>query len=155
LHGSQADVQIEQLPQGNVKGTNAASNRSRKRAFNSDKVFLEGGDGVFGQPVVEPILCGLAGEDFKPEDFASTFVGFLNGSVKDPFAGSPNVWTCAIASNEGDYGIVWTLDDAIVSRDFTSSGRPNVFVCHSAAPREEGIKNKNTASSQSVILKTL
>jgi hypothetical protein len=93
----------------------------------------------------------LAGEYFKPGDFPSAFVGSLNGSIKDPFAGGPDVWTCAVASNEWDYRIVWTLDHTLVSRDFTSSGRLNVFVCHSAAPREEGIKNQNMAFSQSVI----
>jgi hypothetical protein len=144
------------LPQSNVQGPNPPSDRRCKRAFNSDEVFFEGGDGVFGEPIVEAIFCGLSGEDLKPGDLARTLVRFVDSGVKYPFARSPNIRTCAIPTDERDYGIIGTLDDPVVSCDFVSNGRLNVLVCHSAAPREGEIyKNQNREESQSVKQKTL
>jgi hypothetical protein len=118
LYGSQADVQIEQLPQSNVQGPDAPSDGRCKRAFDSNQVFLEGGHGVFGEPIVEAIFCGLPGEDLKPGDLARTLVRFLDSGVEYPFARSPNIRTCAIPTDERDYGIIRTLDDTVVSCDF-------------------------------------
>jgi hypothetical protein len=134
LYGSETDVQIEQLTQGDIQGTNPASDRRRKRPLNTDEEFLEGGYGVLGEPIIEAIFSGLTCKDFKPHDFARAFISFFDSGIEYPFTGGPNVWAGAIAPDERDYGIIRALNDTVVRGDFISSGRLNVEICHSAAP---------------------
>ena len=68
LHRPQADVEIEHLAQRDVERADAAADRRGERAFDADEIFLERLDGVVGQPVVELVLGGLAGEDLEPGD---------------------------------------------------------------------------------------
>ena len=84
LHRAQADVEIEHLAQGDVERADAAADRRGQRPFDADQKFLEGLDGVVGQPVVEFFEGLLAGENLEPGDFPRAAVGCLHRGVEDP-----------------------------------------------------------------------
>src|SRR5207237_9496171 len=99
-HGTHADVQIEQLPQGDVQRSDAAADRRRQRTFAADVVLAERVDGLVGQPRVELREALFAGEHLEPRDAASAAVRVLHGGVEDANARAPDVAAGAVAFDE-------------------------------------------------------
>jgi len=130
LHRAQADVEIEHLAEGHVEGTDAAADRRRERSFDAHQIFLEGFDGVIGQPVVELLEAFLARKDFKPGDLALAAIGFRDGRIEHAHAGGPDVGTGAVAADEGENGVFRNGKFAVRDGDFTAGGRRDVFIGH-------------------------
>src|SRR5206468_3436934 len=106
LHGPQANVEIEHLPQRDVERADAATDGRGERAFDADEKFLEGPDGVVGQPVIELPERGFAGEDLEPGDLALAGVGLLHRRVEHALAGGPNVRPGAVTADEWNDGMI-------------------------------------------------
>jgi len=70
-HRTQAHVQIENLAQRDVERTEATTDRGGQRAFDTDEVFAEFGDRVFGQPVARFVEGLFTGQHLEPLDRAA------------------------------------------------------------------------------------
>ena len=71
-----------------------------ERAFNAHEIFLKRLDGVVGQPVIEFVLGGFAGENFEPGDLSLAAIGFLHRGIEHAFAGRPDIRPGAVAADE-------------------------------------------------------
>src|SRR5579884_4030420 len=74
-NGSDARVQVEELPERHVQAADAAADRRREGALDPDDVVLERPQRVFRQPRAEPAVGLLAGEHLEPDDPAAGAVG--------------------------------------------------------------------------------
>ena len=70
-HGAQADVQIQDLAQGDVQRANAAADGRGQRAFDGYPIAANGLDGFIGQPGAGPIVGLLPGQDLHPMNLAA------------------------------------------------------------------------------------
>src|ERR1017187_1684074 len=120
LHGANAAVKVENLPQGDVERADAAAHGSGQRAFDGDAKLANGVDGVIGEPGVEFGFGFLSGEDLIPGDSALAFVGFLDRGIEDAQGGLPNVAAGAIAFNERNDRIVGNVILSVGITDFLS-----------------------------------
>ncbi len=132
LHGAQADVEIEHLAERDVERADAAADRRGERAFDADEMFLERGDGVVRQPVVELVFGRFSGKHFKPRNFPFAAVGLLYYRVEHAYARGPNVRAGAVAANERENGVVRHVELAVLDRNFPTRGRSHVFIGHDA-----------------------
>src|ERR1700733_11778323 len=101
-HWAQADIQIEQLAQGDVQRADAPADRRGQRAFDRDQIFAAGFDGLVRQPAPEGIERLLAGIDLHPFDLAALPVRALDRGVEYAHAGAPDVAAGAVPFDEGD-----------------------------------------------------
>ena len=99
-HRTQAHIQIEHLPQGDVERADAAADRGGQRALDRDEVIAAGGDGFVGQPVAGVLEGLLAGEHFHPHQLALAAVGFRNGRVEHAHRCAPDIGAGAVAFDE-------------------------------------------------------
>jgi hypothetical protein len=116
-HRPQADVQVEQLPQCDVQGSDAAADGRRQRAFDADVIFAEGLNRVVRKPRVELLETLFAGVDFHPRDRTLAGVGFCDGRVEHAHARAPDVRSCSIAFNERNDRIVGNDEPSARARD--------------------------------------
>jgi hypothetical protein len=93
-------------PTGVVSGT-----------FDADQELLERRDGVVGQPVVELVLGGFAGEHLEPGDGAGAAVSLLDGGVEHALAGGPDVRAGAVAADERDDRVGGDVEFAMADGD--------------------------------------
>ena len=105
-HGAHAGVEIEDLPEGDVQAADAAAHRSRERPFDGHAKLFDGLDRVLRHPFLEHLEGLFAGEDFIPRDLTLAAVGFLDGRVKDPARGFPDVPARAVALDKRNDGAV-------------------------------------------------
>ena len=147
LDGAQADVEVEHLAQGDVEGADAAADGCGERALDADEIFLEGLDGVVGEPVVELGFGRLAREDLEPGDFLGAAVGFFHRRVHDAHAGGPDVAPGAVAADEGDDRIIGDGEDAVFDGDFAASGGSDVLVSH----RESRIEARDSGGGKKIV----
>src|SRR5208283_3597911 len=106
LHGRDAAVEIEDLAQGYVEGTNAASDGRGQRAFDGNAKFADGADGVIGEPVLKTGFGFLTGEDFVPGYGTLAVLGFFDGSIENAEGGFPATAASAVSFNERDDGMI-------------------------------------------------
>src|SRR5882724_5847112 len=130
LHRTQADVEVQHLPQRDIQRADAAAHRRRQRTFDADQKFLERLDRVVGQPVVELVLGGFASKNLEPRHLALAAVGLFHRRVKNQLARVPDVRTRAIAANERQDGVVRDRELSAADRDFPANRRSDVFVSH-------------------------
>ena len=103
LHRAQADVEVENLPQGDVERADAAADGRGERALDADEVGAEGVERFVGQPVAGLVERLLAGEDFLPLDLAACRRRPLSTAASNTTdAGPPDVGAGAVALDEGD-----------------------------------------------------
>ena len=95
-HGTQADVEVEQLAQRDVERADTAAHRRRQRSFDPDQIFLERLDGFVGQPGVELVERFLARPHFHPRDLTLAAVNLLEHVVEDILRGAPDVGPGAV-----------------------------------------------------------
>ncbi len=76
-HRTQADEEVEHLPQRDVQRSDAAADRRRQRTLDADEIVAERVDRFVGQPVVELLEALLARVDFHPRDLPLAAVGLL------------------------------------------------------------------------------
>ncbi len=112
LHGPEADIEVEDLPEGDVQRANAAAHGRGERTLDSHQVRAEGVERFVGEPAAGLVERLFAGEDFLPLDFALAAVGFLHGGVEDQDAGAPDLGAGAVAFDEGNDGAVGRLKAA-------------------------------------------
>ena len=99
-HRTNAGIEIENLPQGHVKGTNSAPHRSRERSLDGNTKFADRVYSLVGKPVIELGFGFLSGKDFKPRYLALTPVGLLDSGVEHSLGSPPDVASGAVALNE-------------------------------------------------------
>ena len=102
-HGPQADVEVEDLAQGDVERADAAADRRGERALDADEVLAEGVDRLVGQPVARLVERLLAGEHLLPRDRLAVLG---RRRVEDQLGGGPDVDAGAVALDERDDGLV-------------------------------------------------
>ena len=124
-YGPQADVEVEELPDGDVQAADTTPDRRRQRPFDADQVLLEGVEGGLGQPLASLLEGLLTGEDFAPLDAAPVAVGLADGTIDDVDGGTPDVRARAIALDVGDNGMVAHLE---------SGGRHTNGIRHGRSP---------------------
>src|SRR5206468_3741518 len=115
---------------GHVERADAAADRRGERTLDPDEEFLERLDGVVGQPVVELLERGFAGEHFEPGGLAFAAVGLVHGGVEHALAGGPDVWTRAVAADKRDDRVVRNGEFAVLNGDFAAGRRRDIFVSH-------------------------
>jgi hypothetical protein len=106
---AEADVQVEDLPQGDVQAAEALPHRCGERTLDADEMALERLDGLVGQPVAGLVVGLLPGEDLLPDDAALTAVRLLDGGVEDADRRRPDVRPRAIPLDERDDRLVGDL----------------------------------------------
>ena len=106
LHRPQTNIQVEQLSQRDIQGSNPAADRSRQRAFNADKIFAKRVDRVIRKPGIKLVHGCLAGKNFKPRDFLLAAVSFLDRGIEDAHARGPDVRPGPVAANERNHGVI-------------------------------------------------
>src|SRR5262245_33607781 len=99
---AKADVEVEDLPERHVERADAAADGGRQRALDADDELLERGDGLVGEPVLEPVERLLAGEDLHPGDPTLPLVRLVDGRIEDRLARAPDVGAGAVALDEGN-----------------------------------------------------
>ncbi len=104
--GTQADVEIEHLPQRDVERANAAADGRGERALDPDAEGLEGLDGVVRQPAVEFLEALFTGENFHPGDLLLSAVCLFDRRVENALAGPPDVRAGAVAFDKWNDGPV-------------------------------------------------
>ena len=116
---SQADVQVQDLAQGDVQRAKAAAHGCSQRALDTDQVLTESVQCLRRQPVAGLPERLLPGQHLGPGD-AVPLLG--DGSVYDPSGRGPYVHARPVAFDEGDYGL---------SRDLKVPVEPHRdLVCH-------------------------
>ncbi len=105
-HGTEADVEIEHLPQGDVQGANPPADRRRQRSLDPHEKSPERLDGVIRQPGIELLEALSAGENFHPGDLSFPAIGHFNGRIEDTLAGPPDIRAGAVAFDEWDDGMI-------------------------------------------------
>src|SRR4051794_18302907 len=91
LHRAKTNIEVEHLPQSDVERTDATTHGSRERTFNAHEKLLERLNRVVRQPIIKSVLGGFTGEYFEPRNLFLSAVGFLNGCIKNLFAGGPDI----------------------------------------------------------------
>src|SRR5262249_49686994 len=112
-HRAQADVEIEELAQGDVERADAATDRRGQRPLDTDAILLERFDGLVGQPASGLLERLLAGEHFLPLHLALAFVCFFNSGVEHAHRGAPDVAAGPITFAEGADGAGRGRDGAV------------------------------------------
>src|SRR5690606_35803748 len=115
--GTQADVQVELLPERDVEGADALAHRRGERAFDADQVLPVRLDGLVGQPAIEALLGLFARVHLVPGDLALALVGLLDGRIQDRAGGTPNVGSRAVALDERDDGAIGNVQLAGLHAD--------------------------------------
>ena len=124
--GAQADVEIENLAEGDVEAADAAAGGGGEGAFDADEVVAEGVESFVGEPVAGFVEGFFAGEDFVPVDFLLAVGGFRDGGVDDADGCTPDVGAGAVAFDEGDDG---------VARDGEAGGGHGDFAGHGGSKK--------------------
>src|SRR5688572_29419401 len=130
LDGAKANIEVEHLSEGDVQGTNAATDRSGEGTFDSDEIFLEGLDRVVWQPVVEFVLGGFAREHFEPGDLAFAAVGLFHRCVENALARRPDIRSGAVTADERNDRVFWNVKFSVLNRDFPACWRSHIFISH-------------------------
>ena len=122
--GPHAAVKIEDLPQGHVERTDPAPDRGGEGPFDGHAVGADRREGVFGQVLVSAVeLTGfIARIHLEPGDPAGASVGLSHRRIKHPLGGGPDVHPGAIATDEGDDGIVRHDGLALLKADGGAAG---------------------------------
>ena len=108
--GAEADVEVEDLAQGDVQAADATADRRGERALDADEVLAEGGDRLFGKPVSCGVERLLPGEHLFPFDLPATLG---DGGVDDALGRGPDVHPGAVTLDERDDGLVGNLQGAV------------------------------------------
>ena len=103
LHRSQADEQVEHLPQRDIQRADAAADRRRQRAFDADEILAKRVDRVVRQPVIEFVLRRLPGEDLEPRDLLLPAIGFLDRRIEHALARRPDITPRPVAADERNH----------------------------------------------------
>ena len=124
VHGAPADVEVEELAEGDVQAADAAADGRGEGALDGDVVLADGVEGLLREPVVDSFEGFLAGERLDPVDGAAAVVGALDGGVEDGAGGAPDIGANAVAFDEGNDGIVRHEELAVPNLNrLTSHGR--------------------------------
>ena len=114
---SQANVQVQDLPQGDVQRPDPAADWRGQGPLDADQVLPEGVDGFVRQPVVHPIVGPLPSQHFLPHNLPLAAVGSGDCGVEHADTGPPDVRTRPIAFDERDDGLVRYPELAVLDRD--------------------------------------
>ena len=123
---AQANVQVELLTQGHVKGADTTTDRGGQRTLDGNDVILDRIQGFLGQPgVLVVYLSGFfTSIDFHPGDLALAAVGFLHGSINDFDHHRADIDTNAITFDIRDDWVVRDVQGCIgINGDFVTGGR--------------------------------
>ncbi len=135
-HRTQADVEVELLPQRDVERADAATHRGGQRALDRHHVIAQDLKGDLGQPHVRAVHPrGLfAGENFHPGDLALAAVGLLNRRVHHLDHHRGDVEARAVALDVRNDGMVGNVERKVrVDRDFFACGHADVLI-HGGSP---------------------
>jgi hypothetical protein len=116
-HRTQAGIEIELLAEGDVEGPDPATHGRGERSLDGDQVGANGGQGVFGEPVIDCVLGFLPGQHFDPGDLFLAAVGPGDGRVEDPLGGTPDVGAGPVALDERNDRIVGDVELAAMHGD--------------------------------------
>ena len=109
-HRAHAGEEVELLPQRYVERAEATANRRRERSLDRYQVVVNGANGVFRQPGLEPVSRLLARQDFEPHDRPLAAVGFPHRTIEDEPGGAPDIGPGAISLDEWNDGLIRHLE---------------------------------------------
>src|SRR5205809_1094554 len=104
-HRPDARVQVEQLAQGDVEGSDSPSDGSGQRALDRHAVCPDGVQGSIGKPAPDLLEGFLARQHLEPINLALPAGHFPDGGVEHAPGGAPDVGPGAVALDEGDDGV--------------------------------------------------
>ncbi len=111
-HRAQADVEVQDLAQGDVERADTAAYRRGERALDADQVLSEGVHRFVGQPAAGLVERLLPGQHLFPGHFV-TMLG--RGGIENQLGGRPDVDAGAVALDERDDGFVGDDEVAVVA----------------------------------------
>ncbi len=106
-----ADIQVQELAQGNVQGTDAASDRGCERTLDPHQEFRESLLCLIGQPGLEELERLLTSVHFHPVELALSTVCFFHRGIENPHRSTPDIAARAVALHERDDRIIGNLKD--------------------------------------------
>src|SRR6266704_1203438 len=104
-HRPDAGVQVEQLAQGDVEGSDPPSDGGGQGALDRHAVCPDGVQGGIGKPVPDLLEGFLSRQHLEPIDLALPAGHFLDSGVEYAPGGTPDVGPGAVAFDEGDDGV--------------------------------------------------
>src|SRR5207253_10439943 len=132
-HGTHARVEVEDLPQRDVEGADAAADRRGQWSLDRDAVLLERLQ-RFVREVRAVVRVGLvAGEDLVPGDLALPAIDLRDRAIDDVRRGAPDVGSGAVAFDERDDRIVGNDDAAVLESDARAGGWFGEGLAHGGA----------------------
>src|SRR5438093_1093760 len=134
LHGAQADVEVEHLPQRHVERAEALADGRGERSLDGDEILADDVERLLGQQVGRALgaidLLGfLARVDLGPRDLLPALVGLLDGRVEDAHGRLPDVGPRPVTFDEGDDRVVRHAQLAVVDGDLVAL-RDAHLACH-------------------------
>src|SRR5258708_36608807 len=128
MYRPEAGIEVEHLAQRHVQRANAAADWGGQRAFDADKVFLEGFHGIVRQPMVELLEGNFTREDLEPGNLAPARVGLLHCGIEHALAGGPDVRPGAVTADEGEDRLFGNAELAAGDGGFAPGRRREVLV---------------------------
>src|SRR3989449_4111694 len=105
-HWPDAGVQVQDLTQGDVEGSDPPSDGSGQRTLDGHAVRPDGVQSGLGKPVPDLLEGFLPGQHLEPVDAAFAARDLLDHGIEYLPGGAPDVGSCAVAFDEGDDGVV-------------------------------------------------
>ena len=105
-----------------IEGADSTTDGGCEWAFDADEVGSEVFECLCWEPLACFVECFFASERFVPFDCFFAVVGLLYGGVKNFYGSFPDIWSCAIAFDEGDDWVIGDLEARICFGDWSSVG---------------------------------
>jgi hypothetical protein len=122
--GTEADIEIEDLPERHIEAPDAAANRRGERSLDPHEVLRERVEGLLRKPdrFTIDLVRLLAGVDLVPGDLPFPSIGLLHCRVEDTDRGSPDIGAGAVPFDERDDRIVRDMHPAPLHGDRFTRG---------------------------------
>ena len=109
-HRPEADVEVENLPQGDIEGADPTTDGSGQGSFDPDQVGAECLDGLLWQPVPGLVERLLAGQHLLPRHRLAVLGG---GGVEHQLGRRPDIHSGSVTFDEGDDRLVGDMESAV------------------------------------------
>ena len=116
-HGTQADKQIQILPQRDIQAADASAHRSGEGAFDADEVRAESFHRFIRKPGAQIVKRFLPGKNFIPCDGTPALISLGYGCVNDTGGRRPYFRTGSITDDERNDGPVRNAKPAVLHGD--------------------------------------
>ena len=128
---TQADIQIELLPQGHINGPDATAHGCCERTFYGNEMVFYGGQRFIRQPAVFTInfVRLFASVNLHPRYFPLAAICLFNGRIQHLDRGAPDIRTGAVTLDKWHQGMVGNGQPGGILGDlFALFGRTNMLI---------------------------